>query len=709
MLDLKEAKRVASISHKTGLFGFLSRLLEHISLQFVLIFTALSTGIISALLDVIIDWLADIRSGHCTTHFLLSFKACCPQQHTCDQWLTHAQSTNYFIAFIIYTTSAILMAIIPALLVTKLAPLAFHTGIPEIKAILGGITIDGFLSPVTLLVKAIGLCFSVSSGLSLGKEGPLIHVTCCLSELWMSLLRLLRIGDWTYSELRKRQIYSAAAAAGVSVAFGAPLGGVMFALEELNMHLFPTNTLWQAFVCAALAAVTLQWFNPFGTGKLVLFSVTANQPWKQFELVFWLLLGALGGLLGVALVKLNIKIANIRKKSILKSFPIVETIVVAIVTALLSYSSIITRVQNSSLVSALFQECSTEPDMHISAVICDSKRRGLNVVLLAVAAIFKLCMTAYTFGITVPAGIFLPGLAIGACAGRSLGGLLKILEDQFPGLGVFADCHSGQGCILPGLYATVGAAATLAGITKMTVSLVVIVFELTGALSHVVPIMIAVMTAKWVGDAFGKEGIYDAWINHQKYTYLPQVDFKINGVISEDIADLETSTLDVSGDTLHDLIDLFNKDTPNLDGYSIVKGDDRLFVGWINRKDFSALLNSIEDTEYDTPFTFESNALSKEENALDFSRFVDTSQLFFYPQTPVEIVVSTFQKMGVSRVFLVTQAGSFVGIIDRVRVSELMMNKLHSNDEKQTNLLSLLSCLRPRRNRENEYYELEVS
>lgn len=45
----------------------------------------------------------------------------------------------------------------------------------------------------------------------------------------------------------------------------------MFALEELDIHLFPTQTLWQAFVCAALAAVTLQWFNPFGTGKLVLF------------------------------------------------------------------------------------------------------------------------------------------------------------------------------------------------------------------------------------------------------------------------------------------------------------------------------------------------------------------------------------------------------------------------------------------------------
>ena len=126
------------------------------------------------------------------------------------------------------------------------------------------------------------------------------------------------------------------------------------------------------------------------------------------------------------------------------------------------------RVQNSSLVAALFQECTTEPDLHISAVVCDGDRRGLNVVLLAIAALFKLVMTAYTFGIAVPAGVFLPGLAIGACMGRSLGGLLKILEDHYPGLGVFADCHSGTGCILPGLYATVGAAATLAGITRMT-------------------------------------------------------------------------------------------------------------------------------------------------------------------------------------------------------------------------------------------------
>ena len=52
------------------------------------------------------------------------------------------------------------------------------------------------------------------------------------------------------------------------------------------------------------------------------------------------------------------------------------------------------------------------------------------------------------------------------------------------------------------------------------VSLVVIVFELTGGLQYIVPLMAASMTAKWVGDAFGKEGIYDAHIHLNGYPFL---------------------------------------------------------------------------------------------------------------------------------------------------------------------------------------------
>lgn len=65
---------------------------------------------------------------------------------------------------------------------------------------------------------------------------------------------------------------SAAASAGVAVAFGSPLGGVLFGLEELDLFSRP-HVMWRAFVCAALAAVTLQWSDVFATGKLVLFQV----------------------------------------------------------------------------------------------------------------------------------------------------------------------------------------------------------------------------------------------------------------------------------------------------------------------------------------------------------------------------------------------------------------------------------------------------
>src|SRR5271156_2922013 len=58
----------------------------------------------------------------------------------------------------------------------------------------------------------------------------------------------------------------------------------------------------------------------------------------------------------------------------------------------------------------------------------------------------------------------------------------------------------------------------------MVVSLVVIMFELTGALPFVLPLMIAVMLAKQVADGFGKRGIYETWIHLNGYPYLDKVD-----------------------------------------------------------------------------------------------------------------------------------------------------------------------------------------
>jgi H+/Cl- antiporter ClcA len=73
-----------------------------------------------------------------------------------------------------------------------------------------------------------------------------------------------------------REMLSAAAAAGVSVAFGAPIGGVLFSLEEVSYY-FPLKTLWRSFFCALIAAFSLRAMNPFGNDHLVLFYVTYDR------------------------------------------------------------------------------------------------------------------------------------------------------------------------------------------------------------------------------------------------------------------------------------------------------------------------------------------------------------------------------------------------------------------------------------------------
>ena len=81
--------------------------------------------------------------------------------------------------------------------------------------------IRNFLSLSTLLIKVVSLILSVASGMALGKEGPLVHVACCIGQIIPSFFR-----KYSNNEAKKREMLSVASATGVSVAFGAPIGGV---------------------------------------------------------------------------------------------------------------------------------------------------------------------------------------------------------------------------------------------------------------------------------------------------------------------------------------------------------------------------------------------------------------------------------------------------------------------------------------------------
>lgn len=110
---------------------------------------------------------------------------------------------------------------------------------------------------------------------------------------------------------------------------------------------------------------------------------------------------------------------------------------------------------------------------------------------LAFATFMRTFLVIISYGCKVPAGIFVPSMAVGASFGRMVGILVQALHDSFPHARFFASCEPDVPCITPGTYAFLGAAAALSGIMHITVSVVVIMFELTGALTYILPTMVS--------------------------------------------------------------------------------------------------------------------------------------------------------------------------------------------------------------------------
>jgi chloride channel 3/4/5 len=389
--------------------------------------------------------------------------------------------------------------------------MAAGSGIPEIKTILSGFVIHGYLGVSTLFVKSIGLALSVGSGLSLGKEGPFVHIASCIANIVSRAF-----SKYEQNEGKRRELLSAACAAGVAVSFGAPIGGVLFSLEEASYY-FPPKVMWRSFWCAAVAAITLKALNPYGNGSLVLFAVTYTKEYHYWEFGVFILLGIFGGLYGALFSRLNIVWSReVRKKTWLSRHPITEVALVTALTTIVSFMNPYTRMSGTELIAKLFADCkydSTSP-------LCVDRTFAIWPIISAVGAalLIKATLTIITFGVVLPAGIFIPSLVIGACFGRIVGVIFEYCEYHYS-FPIFDKCGTEE-CVVAGIYAMVGAAATLAGVTRTTVSLAVIMFELTGTLNYVPPVMLAVLVAKAVADGLEKRGIYELVIELKKLPYL---------------------------------------------------------------------------------------------------------------------------------------------------------------------------------------------
>ncbi|CAK9302022.1 unnamed protein product [Gordionus sp. m RMFG-2023] len=580
-----------------------------------------------------------------------------------------------------YMLWALVFSSLAVMLVKMFAPYACGSGMPEIKTILSGFIIRGYLGKWTLIIKTVTIMLGVSSGLTMGKEGPMVHIACCIGNIFSYLFP-----KYGKNEAKKREILSAAAAAGVSVAFGAPIGGVLFSLEEISYY-FPMKTLWRSFFCAMVAAFVLRSINPFGNDHLVSFYVDYNKPWFMFELVPFILLGVFGGIIGAFLIKANYYWCKYRKTSKLGKYPFSEVLLVTLITAFSCFPNPYTRESMNDLISQLFQDCS--PSNQID--LCNNNNNlGSNLWKILLALLFRTILFIFTFGMKIPAGLFIPSLAIGACAGRIFGIGMEQLVLKHNNLFIFKDvCKAENLCITPGLYAMVGSAAVLGGVTRMTVSLVVIMFEVTGGSQYIVPLMIAIMTAKWVGDALCREGIYEAHIHLNNYPFLDykEEEYPFTTVAGQVMRprrnDPPLITLTQKDSTVDDVENVLKDHDYN--GYPvIVSKESQNLVGYVVRKDLKLALGEARKTQHGISknsiiqFTAEhdndedalNNMISSDirndftSTYLKLNKIVDLSPITITDQTPMETVIDMFRKLGLRQI-LVTHNGKLLGIITK--------------------------------------------
>lgn len=145
-------------------------------------------------------------------------------------WLGEGYS---FFGYFVWISWALILGAFALATGHLITPLAEGSGIPQMKSVLAGTAINRFLSLRVLVAKVIGFTTAIAGGLSVGREGPFVHVACAMATLLWKIPCFSRIRE---SQVLRKQMLAASVAAGVTAVFGAPIGGVLFSVEVTSTY-----------------------------------------------------------------------------------------------------------------------------------------------------------------------------------------------------------------------------------------------------------------------------------------------------------------------------------------------------------------------------------------------------------------------------------------------------------------------------------------
>lgn len=346
-------------------------------------------------------------------------------------------------------------------IVHRFAPEARGHGVPEVMYAVS--YRGGRIAPRVTLVKALASALCIGGGGSVGREGPIVQIGSAAGSTIAQLLRL--------DTPRIRLLVACGAAGGISATFNTPLAGPFFAME-----LILRDFAAESFGAVVLSSVTAAVVGRALLGDEPFLSLPAFAVHSPVEYVLYLVLGIVVGIIGVAFSKLLYLVED--ACDWLWRGP--EWARPAVGGLLLG-----------GLLLAL-------PQMYgVGYPVLQNAVHGqylIGVLLVLMAG--KMFATSLTIGIGGSGGVFAPTLFIGAMAGTAFG---TVAHDVLPHL-----------TEAPGAYGLIGMGAALGGATRAPITAVIILFELTGQYSIILPLMAAVAIAAGTGRLLSRDTIYTA-------------------------------------------------------------------------------------------------------------------------------------------------------------------------------------------------------
>src|SRR5215469_13062753 len=362
-------------------------------------------------------------------------------------------------------------ALLTGFFLARYFPNARGSGIPQTKIAL--FLSDGFIALRTVLGKFSMSSICLASGIALGREGPSVQVGAGIASVLGRRLGL--------SPSSVKALVPVGASAALAAAFNTPIAAVLFSLEEV-MGDMNAPVLGSIVLGSATSWMVLHLL----LGDEPLFHVPAYQLVSPIEFVWYAVLGLVGGLVSVAFVK-----AILWQRKYFLRMPKwtvwFQPAAGGLVVGLLGWFF--------------------PPVLGVGYNYVGQALNGqIMAGLMALLVLLKLIATSAGYASGNAGGIFGPRLYIGAMTGGAVGSVAHMLMPH-------------QTATV-GAYALVGMGTAFAGIVRVPLTSVIMIFETTRDYAIIVPLMISNLVAYFVSSRLQEEPVYEALL-HQDGIHLP--------------------------------------------------------------------------------------------------------------------------------------------------------------------------------------------